>query len=52
MATPKSGNKVGRPKKADIAEIKEKRTVGRPKGEAAIINDLMMSIRIKQQHGS
>lgn len=39
MATPKSGNKVGRPKKADIAEIKEKRTVGRPKGEAAIINE-------------
>lgn len=34
-----SGNKKGRPLKSDIAEIKEKRSVGRPKGDAAIINE-------------
>lgn len=37
--TAPSGNKRGRPPKSDIAEIKEKRTVGRPKGDAAIINE-------------
>ncbi len=31
--------KAGRPKKSEIAEIKESRSVGRPKGEAAIINE-------------
>ena len=39
MATPKTGNKRGRPPKKDIAEIKESRSVGRPKGDAAIINE-------------
>jgi hypothetical protein len=39
MATPKSGNKRGRPPKTAVTEIKEKRVVGRPKGDAAIIND-------------
>lgn len=34
-----TGNKAGRPKKADLAEIKESRSVGRPKGEASIINE-------------
>jgi hypothetical protein len=34
-----SGNKKGRPLKSDLAEIKEKRSVGRPKGDAAIINE-------------
>lgn len=38
MTTP-SGNKRGRPPKAAIAEVKENRSVGRPKGTAAIIND-------------
>jgi hypothetical protein len=37
--TKPSGNKKGRPPKSDIAEIKEKRSVGRPKGDAAIINE-------------
>lgn len=37
--TKPSGNKAGRPKKADLAEIKESRSVGRPKGTAAIINE-------------
>ena len=37
--TAPSGNKRGRPPKSDITEIKEKRSVGRPKGEAAIINE-------------
>jgi hypothetical protein len=36
MAKP-SGNPRGRPPKAAIAEIKEKRSVGRPKGTSAII---------------
>ena len=31
--------KAGRPKKSEITEIKESRSVGRPKGEAAIINE-------------
>ena len=31
--------KLGRPKKSELKEIKESRTVGRPKGEAAIINE-------------
>jgi hypothetical protein len=37
--TAKSGNKRGRPPKTAIAEIKEKRAVGRPKGTTAIINE-------------
>lgn len=37
--TKPSGNRAGRPKKADLAEIKESRSVGRPKGEASIINE-------------
>jgi hypothetical protein len=35
--TAPSGNKRGRPPKAALAEIKEKRSVGRPKGTSAII---------------
>jgi hypothetical protein len=38
MTTP-SGNKKGRPPKSDLKEIKENRSVGRPKGTAAIINE-------------
>lgn len=34
-----SGNKRGRPPKSAIAEVKEKRAIGRPKGTAAIINE-------------
>jgi hypothetical protein len=37
--TAKSGNKRGRPPKTAIAEIKEKRAVGRPKGTTAIISE-------------
>ena len=37
--TKPSGNKRGRPPKSDITEIKESRSVGRPKGDAAIINE-------------
>ena len=37
--TKPSGNKRGRPPKSDLTEIKEKRSVGRPKGDAAIINE-------------
>ena len=37
--TKPTGNKIGRPKKSDITEIKEARSVGRPKGDAAIINE-------------
>ena len=37
--TKPSGNKRGRPPKSDLTEIKEKRGVGRPKGDAAIINE-------------
>lgn len=39
MTTKPSGNKTGRPKKSDIAAIKESRGVGRPKGTQAIINE-------------
>jgi hypothetical protein len=39
MATPKSGNKRGRPPKSALAEVKDKRAVGRPKGTTAIINE-------------
>lgn len=38
MARP-TGNKKGRPPKSDLKEIKENRPVGRPPGEAAIINE-------------
>lgn len=31
--------KAGRPKKSELTEIKENRSVGRPKGETAIINE-------------
>ena len=31
--------KAGRPKKSELKEIKESRSVGRPKGETAIINE-------------
>lgn len=34
-----SKRKAGRPKKSELKEIKESRSVGRPKGEAAIINE-------------
>lgn len=37
--TKPTGNKRGRPPKAALSEIKEKRSVGRPKGTAAIINE-------------
>ena len=40
--TAPSGNKRGRPKKTEIAAIKENRTIGRPKGDAAIINEYKM----------
>ena len=40
--TKPSGNKRGRPSKSDIAEIKEKRSVGRPKGEKAILDEYKM----------
>lgn len=35
--TKPSGNKIGRPSKKALAEMKENRPVGRPKGTAAII---------------
>lgn len=37
--TKPSGNKRGRPPKSTITEIKESRSVGRPKGTAAIISE-------------
>jgi len=37
-----SGNPRGRPPKTAIAEIKEKRSVGRPKGEKAILDEYKM----------
>ena len=40
LSTSKRG--AGRPKKSEIKEIKESRSVGRPKGEAAIINEYKM----------
>ena len=38
-STPTKRTKAGRPKKSELKTIKESRSVGRPKGEAAIIND-------------
>jgi hypothetical protein len=38
----KPRSKSGRPKKSEIKEIKESRSVGRPRGEAAIINEYKM----------
>jgi len=40
--TKPSGNKRGRPPKSDIAEIKESRSVGRPKGDKAIMDEYRM----------
>jgi hypothetical protein len=37
--TKPSGNPKGRPKKSDLAAIKENRPVGRPKGEKAIMDE-------------
>ena len=42
--TKPTGNKIGRPKKSDITEIKESRSVGRPKGDAAIINEYKLRV--------
>jgi hypothetical protein len=42
MSTPKTGNKRGRPPKSAIAEIKESRGVGRPKGDKAILDEYKM----------
>lgn len=39
QVTKPSGNKMGRPPKKALAEMKENRSVGRPKGTAAIINE-------------
>jgi hypothetical protein len=39
MENETSKRKAGRPKKSELTEIKESRSVGRPKGEAAIINE-------------
>ena len=39
MDSEPSKRKAGRPKKSELTEIKESRSVGRPKGEAAIINE-------------
>lgn len=39
MDTDTSKRKAGRPKKSELTEIKESRSVGRPKGETAIINE-------------
>jgi hypothetical protein len=36
---PSKRAKAGRPKKSELKEIKESRSVGRPKGETAIINE-------------
>lgn len=38
-STPTKRTKAGRPKKSELKTIKESRSVGRPRGEAAIIND-------------
>ena len=40
--TKPSGNKRGRPPKSTLAEIKEKRSVGRPKGDKAIMDEYKM----------
>lgn len=37
--TKPTGNKIGRPKKSEIAAIKENRGVGRPKGDKAIMEE-------------
>ena len=37
--TKPTGNKKGRPPKAEIQAIKENRPVGRPKGTASVINE-------------
>jgi hypothetical protein len=39
MENEQTKRKAGRPKKSELTEIKESRSVGRPKGEAAIINE-------------
>ena len=39
MDNEQTKRKAGRPKKSELTEIKESRSVGRPKGEAAIINE-------------
>ena len=39
MENEPSKRKAGRPKKSELTEIKESRSVGRPKGETAIINE-------------
>jgi hypothetical protein len=41
MSNP-TGNRKGRPPKSAIAEIKEKRGVGRPKGDKAIMDEYKM----------
>lgn len=40
--TKPSGNKRGRPPKSTLTEIKEKRSVGRPKGDKAIMDEYKM----------
>lgn len=40
--TKPSGNKRGRPPKTAVTEIKEKRSVGRPKGDKAIMDEYKM----------
>lgn len=40
--TKPSGNKRGRPPKTAITEIKENRSVGRPKGDKAIMDEYRM----------
>lgn len=42
MSSNRTGNKRGRPPKSAIAEIKEKRGVGRPKGDKAILDEYKM----------
>jgi hypothetical protein len=37
--TKPTGNKIGRPKKSEIAAIKENRGVGRPRGDKAIMEE-------------
>lgn len=39
MDNEQTKRKAGRPKKSELTEIKESRSVGRPKGETAIINE-------------
>lgn len=39
MENEQTKRKAGRPKKSELTEIKESRSVGRPKGETAIINE-------------